>query len=217
MKKRSPYKRVRIETITRSELFKDNEGRWKLLTPDGSYIFRVWVMGIITEKVTGENNYIGLKVEDGSGAILVKGWDGRLEKFQSWDKIEILGQIQISEPNEEEIEVFLNPDIIQSIIDDNWNLVHRLKIIQQQKTPPIEVKPATVGGLEIGIASIEDLKNKLKEVVVNLDRGEGVTYNQLVKSFPNIDEVQIDDAISELLESGDFFEPKAGIYSSAFD
>jgi uncharacterized protein (DUF433 family) len=174
-------------------------------------------MGVITEKFIGENNYIGLRVEDGSGVILVKGWDGRLEKFQNWENIEILGQIQISELNEEEIEVFINPDIIQSIIDDNWNIVHRLKILQQHKATPIDVKPATVGGLEIGIASIEDLKNKLKDIVVSLDSGEGVTYNQLVKSFPNIDEVQIDEAISELLESGDFFEPKAGIYSSAFE
>ncbi len=174
-------------------------------------------MGIITEKYTGENNYVGLKVEDGSGGIVVKTWDDRLDKFRKWDKIEILGQVQISE-RDEEIDVFLTPDIFQSISDDNWYLVHRLKIIQQlRRTASIEVKSATVGGVELGVASIKDLKTKLKKAVKKFDTGEGVTYDQLVKIFSNIDEVQIDEAITELLESGEFFEPKAGLYSSAID
>lgn len=218
MKRRSSYERIRIESVTRSELIKDNEDRWRLFTPSGNNIFRIWIMGIITEKYTGENNYIGLKVEDGSAGIVVKTWDDdRLDKFRKWDKIEILGQVQISE-RDEEIDVFLTPDIFQSISDDNWFLVHRLKIIQQlRRTASIEVKSATVGGVELGVASIKDLKIKLKEAVKKFDTGEGVTYDQLVKVFSNIDEVQIDEAITELLESGEFFEPKAGIYSSAID
>ncbi|MHA2243442.1 MAG: OB-fold nucleic acid binding domain-containing protein [Candidatus Hodarchaeales archaeon] len=217
MERSSSYQRIRIESVTRSELIKDNEDRWRLFTPSGNNIFRIWIMGIITEKYTGENNYVGLKVEDGSGWIVVKTWDSRLDEFRKWDKIEVLGKVQISE-RDEEINVFLTPDIIQSISDDNWFLVHRLKIIQQLRRPTsIEVKSATVGGVELGVASIEDLKMKLKEAVKKFDAGEGVTYDQLVKIFPNIDEVQIDEAITELLESGEFFEPKAGIYSSAID
>ncbi len=217
MKRRNPYKRMRIESVTRSELNKDNEDRWRLVTPSGNLISRIWIMGIVTEKYTGENNYVGLTVEDGSGCIVVKTWDGRLDKYNKWDKIEILGQVQISE-RVEEIDVFLTPDIVQSILDDNWFLVHRLKIIQQlRRAPYIKVKPATVGGVELGVASIEDLKIKLKESVKKFDTGEGVTYDQLVKNFPNIDEVQIDEAITELLESGEFFEPKTGIYSLAID
>lgn len=208
---------MRIESVTRSELNKDNEDRWRLVTPSGNLISRIWIMGIVTEKYTGENNYVGLTVEDGSGCIVVKTWDGRLDKYNKWDKIEILGQVQISE-RVEEIDVFLTPDIVQSILDDNWFLVHRLKIIQQlRRAPYVKVKPATVGGVELGVASIEDLKIKLKESVKKFDTGEGVTYDQLVKNFPNIDEVQIDEAITELLESGEFFEPKTGIYSLAID
>ncbi len=217
MKRRNPYKRIRIGSIVRSEVIKDNEDRWRLMTPGGSFIFRVWIMGIVTERYTGENSYVGLKVEDGSGGIIVKTWDGRLDHFNKWDKIEVLGQIQISE-RDEEIDVFFTPDIIKVIPDDNWFLVHQLKIIQQRKqSSSIEVKSATVGGVELGIASIEDLKIKLKEAIKNYDTGTGVSYDQLIKAFPNIEEVQIDEAITELLESGEFFEPKAGIYSSAVD
>jgi RPA family protein len=188
-----------------------------LITPNGENISRFWIAGIVTEKYTGDNNYVGLRVEDGTGVVTAKTWDGRLDHFQKWDKIEVLGQVQISE-RDENIDVFLSPDIIQSISDDNWFLVHRLKIIQQhQRGTSIEVKSAKIGGLELGIASFEDLKIKLRKAVKNLDKGNGVTYDQLVSLFPNVDEVQIDEAITELLESGEFFEPKAGVYSSAID
>ncbi len=208
---------MRIESISRSQLIKDDEERWRLVTPNGDNIFRLWITGIVTEKYAGDNNYVGLRVEDGTGVVIAKTWDGRLDQFQKWDKIEILGQVQISE-RDENIDVFLSPEIFQSISDDNWFLVHRLKIIQQlRRGASIEVKSAKVGGLEIGIASIEDLKVKLRKAVKNLDKGNGVTYDQLVSSFPNVDEVQIDEAITELLESGEFFEPKAGVYSSAID
>ena len=158
-----------------------------------------------------------MNIEDGTGAVVVKTWDGRLDHLQKWDKLEVLGQIQISE-RDENIDVFISPDIIQPISDDNWFLVHRLKVIQQlQRGVSIEVESAKIGGLELGIASIEDLKIKLRNAVRNLDKGNGVTYDQLAKNFPNVDEIQIDEAITELLESGEFFEPKAGVYSSAID
>ena len=121
---------MRIENITRSQPIKDDEERWKLVTPTGENIFRLWVTGIVTEKYTGDNNYVGLKVEDGTGTVVAKTWDGRLDQFNKWDKIEVLGQIQISE-RDENIDVFVSPDISRIISDDNWFLVHRLKIIQQ--------------------------------------------------------------------------------------
>lgn len=218
MRRRNPYQRVRIGSITRSELIKDEEDRWRLLTPSGKYLFRVWIMGVITEKYTDESNITNLKVEDGSGVIVVKSTENTLDKFQQWDKIEILGYIQISEGTEE-IDVFLSPDIAQFVNDDNWFLFHRLKIVQQfRHSALIQVKSATIGGVELeGVASIEDLKKNLKEIVKNLDKGNGVTLEQLSQELPNIDEAQIFDAITELLESGEFFEPKVGIYSSAFD
>ncbi|MFX0151925.1 MAG: OB-fold nucleic acid binding domain-containing protein [Candidatus Hodarchaeota archaeon] len=218
MRRRSPYRRVRIGNITRSELIKNDDERWRLLTPDGKYLFRVWIMGFITDKFIEEGNFTNLKVEDGSGAIIVKSNEETLDKFQQWDKIEVLGQIQISEGNEE-IDVFLSPDIIQIISEDNWFLYHRLMIVKQLHHSALAgVKSATIGGVELeGVASIEDLKKRLKEIVKTLDTGNGVTLEQFCQELPNIDEAQIFDAITELLESGEFFEPKVGIYSSAFD
>ena len=218
MQRRSPYQRTKIEKISRSELVKDQEDRWRLLTPSGKSIFRVWIMGIVTEKFTGENNYLGLKIDDGTACVIIKSWEGKLDRYNQWDKIEVLGQVQISERGEE-IEVFLNPDIINPISDDNWFLVHRLKIIKQLQKADMNngIKPATISGVDIGVVSIEDLKLKLLKTVRELDTGKGVSYDQLVTSYPDIEEEQIDGAITELLESGEFFEPRAGVYSSAID
>jgi RPA family protein len=218
LKRRNPYRRIRIESLTRSELLKDQEDRWRLVTPSGENLFRVWIMGVVTQKYSGENNYIGLMVEDGSAGIIAKSWDGKLDSYNQWDHVEVLGQVQISE-KDEEIDVFLNPELIHSISDDNWFLVHRLKTIQQlnEANMNVEMKNAKISGVDLGIVSIDDLKTKLIDTVRNLDLGKGVSYDQIVKMYPNVDEEQIDSAITDLLESGEFFEPRAGIYSSAID
>ncbi len=217
MKRRSPYKRYRIGTINRSEVTKDSEERWRLLSQEGNTIFRVWILGVVTEKYEGENEYIGLKVEDGSGVVRVKSWDGKLESINKWDKVEILGQIQISE-QEENIDVFITPDIVDLIKDDNWNVYHRLKIIQNQnRNTGIQVRSAKVEGIDLGVASLEDLKTKIKTLVKQLDEGSGVTMEIIKKKFSNIDESQIYEAINELLESGEFFEPQADTFSNAFE
>jgi hypothetical protein len=217
MKRRSPYKRYRIESINRSEVTKDSEERWRLQSQEEGTIFRIWILGIVTEKYEGENEYIGLKVEDGSGVVRVKSWDGKLESINKWDKVEILGQIQISE-QEENIDVFITPDIVELITDDNWIIYHRLKVLQNQGlNSEIEVRSAKVEGVDLGVASLEDLKTKLKKLVKQLDRGGGVTMDMITEKIPKIDESQIYEAITELLESGEFFEPQVGTYSSAFD
>jgi RPA family protein len=218
MKRRAPYKRIKIEKINRAEVKKDSEDRWRLISVDGTSIFRVWLMGIVTNRFEGENNYIGLDIEDGSGVVRIKSWDGLLENVDRWEKIELLGQIQISE-QEELVEVFITPEIIEKVTDDNWFTYHRLKIIQshEKEDTGIEVQSAKLNGIDLGIASLEDLKIKLKTLVKQLDKGNGVTMDMIIEKIPKVDESQIYDAITELLESGEFFEPQVGIYSIAFE
>ncbi|MCK4847816.1 MAG: hypothetical protein KAT16_02200 [Candidatus Heimdallarchaeota archaeon] len=217
MKRRAPYKRYRIETINRAEVTKDSEERWRLESQEKGTIFRVWILGVVTEKYDGDNEYIGLKLEDGSGVVRVKSWDGKLVSINKWDKVEILGQIQISE-QEQNIDVFITPDFVDLISDDNWIIYHMLKVFQNQRMKSeIKVRSAKVEGIDLGVASLEDLKTKLKKLVKQLDRGSGVTMDMITNKIPKIDESQIYDAITELLESGEFFEPQVGTYSNAFD
>jgi len=109
--------------------------------------------------------------------------------------------------------------IIKKIEDDNWLIYHRLKVAQQNRDldTEISVRSAIVEGGDLGIASLEDLKIQLKNLVKKLDTGKGVTMDDIVSKLSKVDEAQIYDAITELLESGEFFEPQVGIYSIAFE
>ncbi|MFW9778799.1 MAG: hypothetical protein ACFFE8_08095 [Candidatus Heimdallarchaeota archaeon] len=213
MKQRTPYSRVRIESISRGEVIQEQEGRWRLLTPDDRFLFRVWIMGIITDK-TVDDDRVTLSIDDGSGVVRVIALDGRFDEFQRWDRVEVLGAITVS-PVEDEVDVTITPDIVTRITDDNWFLVHRLKILENRKVTTVDtVRSAVVGGIELtGAVSIEDLKAKLKQAVKRLDAGSGVGYDQLIAEFPKIDEEQISAALSELLDSGEFFEPNPSVYS----
>lgn len=213
MRRRTPYSRVRIASISRGEILQEQEGRWRILTPDDRFLFRIWIMGIITKKIV-EDEQITLSVDDGSGVVKIKGLDSKLSEFQPWDRVEVLGTIAVS-PTEDEVDVTVTPDIITRTTDDNWFLVHRLKILQHRKTTKTgTVRSAVVGGIELtGAVSIEDLKEKLKQTVKRLDAGSGVKYDQLVGEFPAIDEEQISEALTVLLDSGEFFEPIPGVFS----
>ncbi|MHA2175995.1 MAG: hypothetical protein ACXABI_14290 [Candidatus Hodarchaeales archaeon] len=218
MKKRAPFQRISIGMINRSEVSKDNDSRWRLISHNGRPIFRVWLLGIVTGKIDGANDYIGIHLEDGTGIITLKTWDNSLESISIWDKVEVLAQIQISE-HEEKIEVFLTPDHVTHIFDDYWWIYHRLKIIQNENYIKLgrEIKTAVVEGVDLGVASLEDLKIKLKQLVKMIDKGNGVTMDLIIDELPLVDESQIYDAITELLESGEFFEPQVGTYSIAFE
>ncbi|MFW9856069.1 MAG: hypothetical protein ACFFFG_13525 [Candidatus Thorarchaeota archaeon] len=213
VRRRTPYSRVKIASISRGEVIQEQEGRWRLLTPDDRFLFRVWIMGFITDKIVDDDR-ISLSVDDGSGVVRVIGLDEKFNEFQRWDRIEVLGAISVS-PTEDGVDVTVTPDIVTRITDDNWFLVHRLKILENRKVTRVDtVRSAVVGGIELtGVVSIEDLKAKLKQAVKRLDAGSGVRYDQLVAEFPKIDEEQISAALTELLDSGEFFEPNPSVYS----
>jgi RPA family protein len=218
VKKRAPYKRVSIGSIHRSEVSKDNDGRWRLISLEGRPIFRVWLLGIVTGKINGENDYVGIHIEDGSGVITIKTWDKSLESIKIWEKLEVLAQIQISE-YEDTIEVFLTPDHVTHVVDDYWLIYHRLRLIQSESysVQEQEIKTAVLEGVDLGVASLEDLKVRLKQLLKKIDIGNGVTMDLIIDELPSIDESQIYDAITELLESGELFEPQVGTYSIAFE
>ncbi|MHA1972220.1 MAG: hypothetical protein ACTSW1_04460 [Candidatus Hodarchaeales archaeon] len=216
--KRKPYKRQRIETINQSELVKNEDGRWRVTTPNGQVLSRVWLMGIVSQTFSGENNYQGLVLEDGSGCIAVKSWNSSLKEISKWDKLEVLGNIKISEL-EDTIESYIVPDIISKITDDNWFLYHRLKIAKVTRDSVIEMKSAKIRGIELGngVVSFDELKKRIREIVKELDDGDGVALEQIKSKLKGIEEAQIEEAISELRDDGEFFEPRSEVYSYIFD
>lgn len=211
---RQPYIRYKIQTLNQSVLVQEEE-YWRLKTLDEKIIFRVWLMGIVTYIFKGENNFVGLRMEDGTGAINLKSWDGRLDSISLWDKIEVLGSLRIttSEINEQ-VDVYIFPEVLSTITNDNWFTFHKTMLLKNEILNPIQgIKPATLDGISLGVPSIEDLKKKIINLVKSLDDGNGVHYDKIVEGIAGVDETHIWDAVVELLQSGDFFTPKNKIYS----
>jgi len=211
---RQPYIRYKIQTLNQSVLIQEEE-YWRLKTLDGKVIFRVWLMGIVTHNFQGENNFVGFKMEDGTGAINLKSWDGRLDSVSLWDKIEVLGSLRINTSEvDEQVDVYIFPEILNVVENDNWFLFHKTMILKNEITNPVQgIRPATLDGISLGVPSIEDLKNKIISLVKSLDDGSGVHYDKIVEGIVGVDETHIWDAVVELLQSGDFFTPKNKIYS----
>jgi len=221
MRRRRPFQRLMIENINRSELTKvDEDEKWQVITSFGQNLSRVWILGFISNIIKGENNYTGLFVEDGTGVIAVKSWDGSLSELNQWDLVEVLGRIQVSE-QEDIIEVYIYPEIVRKIKDDNWLIFHFLKIAQETRKirKEVIVEKAKISGIELGdgIVSFEDLKQKLKNIVQELDEGFGVTLKQIQMKLPKVELAQIEEAIKELRDDGEFFEPRSEVYSYIFD
>lgn len=55
----------------------------------------------------------------------------------------------------------------------------------------------------------DEIKKKMLSLITECDRGDGCSYNDLVK-VSGVDEYVVESVISELLEDGECFEPKPG-------
>jgi len=82
----------------------------------------------------------------------------------------------------------LDADAVQSILE-----AQEMNIVEQEK----EVQAST------------EVRDKVLKLVTQLDMGEGADYGGLLKQA-GLPEPQLDAAVTELLESGVCFEPKAG-------
>ncbi|MFH0830227.1 MAG: OB-fold nucleic acid binding domain-containing protein [Candidatus Aenigmatarchaeota archaeon] len=73
----------------------------------------------------------------------------------------------------------------------------------------LEAQEMNIVEQEKAVQASSEVRDKVLKLVIQLDRGEGADYGDLLKQA-GLPEQQLDDAVTELLESGVCFEPKAG-------
>lgn len=126
-------RRYRISQLINSELQEKmiNDRKQAYLTLNDQIITKVRVIGTVISKVTGENNYTGVKINDGSGAIFCKTWDGSFDSISEYDLIEVIGRLRVANLREgqETPDIYINPDLVITTNDD-WELVHRLELLR---------------------------------------------------------------------------------------
>ena len=196
-KRQTAYK-IRIKDILDSKYIKTEGFAPNYLEIDGRKISRVNVIGVIVDK-SDMNNYKTLTIEDGTGNISAR-------IFENNTLLDVLGAGNIvlitGRPREFSSEKYILIETIKNI-NPNWAKVRELELkkstIADNRLPNIEKEDA-----EEKIVS--DSTNEIFKLIKGLDKGEGVTIEEL--SSRNIKEV--DKIIDTLLKEGDIFEVKPG-------
>ena len=223
------YKKTHIQPIQDGKYFDH-----KLLTKDGLLLVKVRVFGKVSDTFHSEDGaYSTITLEDSTSNIRSKAFKGQvglLNGLKAGQKIDLFGRVR-----EFEGEKYLLPDIVKVIDDsgfgglrdielqesaDEWRSI--LKQLEGLSEDEFRAKAKELGleSEEIGLLldsppekeiSIEDLKNRVKTSIIDLDTGEGVEY-ETIRSNLDIEENLLKQSLGELMNDGEVYEPKYGRY-----
>ena len=205
-----------------------------VLTRLGRRLSRVRVLGVIVDKfLSPDEKYASITIDDSTDTVRcksfvnVKIFDGLVPG----DLVDVFGKLR--EYNEE---VYLMPEIVRKVSAnfETMRLLETKQILDKQRKNVenlLELK-SKVSNLEdlkrvaVGIDDVDGIleaqqfveeeksaegkiQEKILSMISQLDKGEGVEYETLLKDS-GLKETEVDLSIQELLESGVCFEPKPG-------
>jgi RPA family protein len=183
---------VSIKDIINSNYVK-TDGEW---TPNyieiGTIqVSRINIMGVVIS-VSEEETSKSFVLDDGSGSIQLRIFEQSIKiNFDIGDIVMVIGK-----PREFNNEKYIVPEIIK-IMNEDWLELRRkqiksLNIIFQKKEKDNE---------EV----VEKTSEGIFEIIKELDQGEGVYIDELVKRNPDAEKI-----VKNLLNEGEVFEIKPG-------
>ncbi len=234
---RRPAIRISIEDFTSAEV-EEQSGRFTVIVPQMGPIDRVCLFGTVTEKITGANDYVGLRLDDGKGECWLKCWDGSLSEIDVWEQVEIVGRVRV-QMRENIQDLYIQNEIINRIIDPNWEIMHRLEVLKTGLAPPTDfgafgefqlASEFDFSQEDIGVSGpstqpagessteekVEDdvFIQKLETLIHQLESDKGVSYDKLRQSIKQEEEAKLDDALFKLLIEGKIYEPTPARYKT---
>jgi len=199
-KRQTAYK-IRIKDILDSRYVKTEGFNPNYLEIHSKEVSRINVIGVAVQK-SGINNYKSLTIDDGTGKISAR----IFENNALLDKVSI-GQIVliIGRPREFSSEKYILIETIKKV-NPVWAKVRKLELGKDVGDKNVLLNDNT----QINNNESEDvassLKNKIVRLVKELDKGNGVSIEDIsskdIKDFEKI--------IDILLKEGDIFEIKPG-------
>ncbi|MEM5836496.1 MAG: OB-fold nucleic acid binding domain-containing protein [Candidatus Aenigmatarchaeota archaeon] len=237
-KKRSVAKKVRICDLVNGLFVHGSKNEMKpsyVITPFGEKISRVNLVATVTDMFLSEDgNYGSITIDDGTACIRVKlfGKDNQLlQKISRGDLVIVIGKVK-----EYDGEIYVLGEILRKLEDPNFEVLRKLEILKEMKIKMVMIeeiknllnelseeelkKHAEKYGLEeeslnflkenLRISEKIDYKPRILELISSLDKGEGVEVSKIFEVV-KLPERIVENAIDELLSSGDLFEPKPGI------
>ncbi len=225
-----PAKRVRISDIVTGKFFPGSKDEMKpsyVITQFGENLSRVNLVATVVDKFEREDgNYATAMIDDGSGIVRIKAFKnaGMIKDVELGDAVLVIGKI-----SEYQGEVYVNSEIVKKV-EPNYEIKHKLEILKgliEQKRiadelrklahsmPEEELKiyAQTYGfdeeSLEVIRSAAVDYKPEILDLMQTLDKGDGVEVNKLFETL-NLPESVVENALTELLDDGDIFEPHPG-------
>lgn len=198
IKKRIPAVKLHIEDIVRGKFVKEEDGRRVFVTLNKRVVSRVRVLGTVVRKFANEDKSYGfLILDDGTETIRVKVWRENvelIEQFEEGDIVDIFGRVR-----EFGEEIYIVPEIIVKIDDPNWEILRELEIMNDK------LESLKRNGEIISEVTI-------LEVLERLDKGEGVSIEDLARELGNPPKENLQKVLRILMNRGEIYESKPNYY-----
>jgi RPA family protein len=233
---RQNLRKSRISDIVDARFFAGSLEESKpnsVVTKFGDVVSRVQLVGTVVEKFRDEGGRFGsVTVDDGTESVRARvfGEDMKyLDSVNVGDVVAVVGRMK-NYNNEN----YISPDFVRRTDDPNAETLFRLEVLQglaeKKKTvddirrlrdemSQDELKDYASEkygmGEEVLRAVLEgktaetDYKPVVLDAIGKLDSGGGVEIGKLLESV-KLEESMVESAISELLSSGEIYEPAAG-------
>ena len=227
--KRATAIKMHINHINSGTYVKSDTNNY-LETIFGVQVSRVHLLGTIVRKwVSTPDNELKpdrtpqatITIDDGTETIRVRVWKDDIKLFedlQLGDIVDIIGRVR-----EYETEKYIAPEIVKKIENPNWEFIRELEIIEflsklksDTKLPNLPPEPRQTISTDSESLKIDQnqksiFKEKIVDLINELDKGSGVNVNQL-KDYAKIPENEFQNAIMELINEGTIYQPSPGKY-----
>lgn len=194
-------------------------------------INRVNIIATVVDRYESEQkNYVALTVDDGTNDIRIKTFSDSVEllkNIQLGDTVLVIGLVRYYND-----EIYIQPDIVKQV-DPRWLLARKLELEndlkisyeeitakeeeqpdqhQSQLTQPTQ-QPVEVEKVEEEKIETEKAEPSLREEILTLIRDseaqEGIGIDEIIMKLSQpVDDIK--NMVTDLLESGEIFEPRPG-------
>ncbi|MBI2208029.1 hypothetical protein HYU50_00885 [Candidatus Woesearchaeota archaeon] len=188
--------KLRIKDILSSRYIKTDGVNPNYLQINSQEVLRLNVIGVVVQKSDMEN-YSGIVIDDGTGKISARVFENNflLNNVNVGDVVLVIGR-----PREYLEEKYLLVEIAKKI-DPLWAKARKLELKDFNLQDKDDVK-GDEGNKEI---FDESQKSRILKIIKELDKGEGVSIDDLPSALGNVDQI-----VNVLLREGDVFEVRPG-------
>lgn len=204
-----------------------------IVTPMGERVGRARLVGTVVEKFQSDDGrFASVTVDDGTGAIRARVFENDLKMisdFQLGDLVSVVGKVKSFRD-----ETYIGPDFVRKLDDPNGETLFRLEMLrdmydrkkaadelrsmhdQMSEEELTEYAMQKYGVDSESLNAILQAKSEkvdhkplILDLISKLDTGDGAEIAKILEGA-KLDESVTESAISELLESGDLYEPVVG-------